>query len=192
MSKQAFASLILKKLSSSVGNDGTVYTDGTSETAQEAIASAITEYLTANTTVSISYSGVLTSGSPDPVATDTLKITGACKSTGTPTDFSSWIKAMQSCISSGFSTLSPGSGGVTTTFQPFSSVSGALSIEQSLLQSAHQDNMDNPAQVVWESVCGGIMDWINSSSAKNPSANGIPATRPSSSGTASLVSLAVI
>lgn len=192
MSKESFASLVITKLRAAVGVDGSMYSNSTAVSAQSAIAEAITEYLIANTTVTISYNGVLTSGGADVIASDTMKIIGTCVPPTTPTQFNSWVAALQSSIASAFTVQSPSTQGVVTTFQPFSSVTGALQISQLSLRSAHESNLKNPVLSVWSVICGGILDWLNSAAGLNTTAVSIPATRSGiSSGTATLVSISV-
>lgn len=193
MSKAAFASLVIAKLKAAIGNDGSSYTEQTPIVAQKAIAEAITEYLIANTTITISYSGVLTSGTgADSVVQDTMKITGTCATTGKPSDFPAWVNKLQSVIASSFSVVSPGANGVVVTFQPFNPTANALQILQKDLNDTLQSNMSNPLQAVWGFICGKIIDWLNSTTGKNPTVVSLPATRTGvSAGTASLVSILV-
>lgn len=193
MSKESFASLVLTKLKASIGNDGSKYSNNTAILAQSAIADAITEYLVANTTVTISYDGVLTSGGADVIVSDTMKITGSCQLKSVPTQFDSWVIALQSAIASAFVVQPPSTQGVVTAFPPFSSVTGALQISQSKLKAAHETNTNNPVLSVWSEVCGAILDWLNSSSGLNPNAIAVTATRTGiSSGTATLLSISVL
>lgn len=192
MSKESFAKQIIAKLQSAVGTDGSLYSESTPTSAQTAIAEAISEYLIANTIVTISYTGTLTNGSPDPIVADTMQVIGSCASTGTPANFTAWVTALQSSIAASITVQSPGTNGIVTTFQPFSSVAGALTINQLALKSAFEANTQAPLQSVWEALCGGLLTWFNSDAAKNPSAVAIAATRTgASSGTASLVSITV-
>lgn len=193
MGKAAFASLVIAKLKSAIGTDGAQYTTDTPEKAQTAIAEAITEYLIANTTISISYSGVLTSGTgTDPIVADTMKITGVCEKIGKPSDFVAWVNKIQSVIASSFSVVSPGASGIATTLKPFNPTANALQILQRDLDNAYQSNISAPAQAVWEVICGKILDWLNSEIGKNPIATTMPATRTGVSvGTASLVSITI-
>ena len=193
MGKTAFANLVITKLRTAVGSDGSLYTEQTPAKAQTAIAEAITEYLIANTTITISYAGVLTSGKGvDSVVQDTMKIAGTCGTTGKPSDYQSWVNKLQSAIASAFSVVSPGANGVEVTFSPFNPTTNALQISQESLNDTFQDNINNPLQSVWEFICGQIIDWLNSATGKNPSAASLPAARTGiSTGTASLVSIAV-
>lgn len=193
MSSSSFASLVCSKIKSAAGSDGGKFNSGTPAKCQAAIAAAITEYLLANVTVHITYSGMTTSSpsKKDSVTTDTLKITGSCATMSTPGDYSGWLADLQSKIAAGFTVLPPGTNAVTTTFLPFNPASGSLTIAQSNLKSAHEGNWDNPMQKTWEVVCKGIMDWINSSAGCNPAAAAVPATRPGSAGTATLTKIVV-
>lgn len=99
MGKTAFASLVVSKLKSAIGTNGAVYTADTPDKAQAAIAEAITEYLIANTTINISYSGTLTTGTgADPIVADTMKITGVCDKIGKPENYTAWVKRIQAVI----------------------------------------------------------------------------------------------
>lgn len=193
MGKTAFASFVIAKLKAAIGVDGSAYTIDTPDKAQIAIAEAITEYLIANTVITISYSGTLTTGTgADPITTDTMKITGTCAKIGKPSDFIAWVNKIQSVIASSFSVVSPGVNGVITTFLPFNSTINALQISQNDLNNAYQSNKSAPLQAVWEFICGKILDWLNSSTGKNPTATALPATRTGvSAGTASLVSITI-
>ena len=192
MSKESFASLVLTKLKAAVGGDGSQYSSNTATLAQSAIADAITEYLVANTTVTISYDGVLTSGGADVIASDTMKITGSCQLKSVPAQFDGWVTALQAAIASAFVAQPPSTQGVVTAFPPFSSVTGALQISQSKLKAAHEAKTNNPALSVWSEVCGAILDWLNSTAGLNLNAVAITATRSGiSSGTATLLSIKV-
>lgn len=192
MSATAFASLIISKLASSIGTEGTKYGNDSVTLAQSAIAEAISEYLIANTTVIIQYSGTLTNGSPDPIVTDTLRIAGACTPTSVPQNFNAWVMELQQSIASSFLVSPPGIiNAVTTTFLPFSNIAGTLQIPQSSLKSIHESNLNNPQLAVWQIICEDILAWANSESGKNPTIIGVPATRAVSSGTATLTSIIV-
>ena len=192
MSKENFASLVLTKLRAAVGNDSSAYSSGTAVSAQSAIGEAVTEYLVANTIVTISYNGVLASGGEDVIAADTIKISGSCQLTSVPAQFNSWVAALQSAIASAFVVQPPSTQGIVTSFQPFSSIAGALQIPLSKLKNAHEGNIANPALSVWTEVCGGILDWLNSAAGLNPNAVAIAAIRSGiSSGTATLLSINV-
>lgn len=193
MGKTEFANLMITKLKDSIENDGSLYTEQTPIKAQTAIAEAITEYLIANTTINISYAGVLISGTgADSVVQDTMKITGTCDTIGKPSDYQSWVTKLQSVIASSFSVVSPGENGVEVTFLPFNPIEKALQIPQEDLNKTFQSNINSPLQPVWEFICGQIIDWLNSTTGQNPSAVSLPATRTGvSTGTASLISITV-
>ena len=192
MSKENFANLVLTKLKAVVGDDGSKYSSNTATLAQSAIADAITEYLVANTTITISYTGVSASGSADVIASDTMKIVGSCTPIATPANFASWVIAVQSSIASAFVVQSPSIQGVITTFQPFSNAAGTLQIPQSDLKSSHENNLKAPMSSVWSVICGNILDWLNSPAGMNVAASAVEATRSGvSSGTATLLSITV-
>lgn len=193
MGKTAFANLVITKLKATIGNDGSLYTAQTPIAAQTAIAQAITEYLIANTTINISYTGTLNTGTgADSVVKDTMKITGSCATTGKPSDFQAWVNKLQSVIATSFSVVSPGANGVVVTFLPFNPTVGALQISQKDLNDTFQNNMSNPLLAVWEFICGKIIDWLNSATGTNPTATALTATRTGiSTGVASLVSISV-
>lgn len=120
MSKTTFAKLIIAKLTSILGTNGAVYTSDTPVKAQQAIAEAITEYLTANTTITILYNGILTSGTGnDTIVSDTMNITGKCSTISQPTNFQNWVNNIQTSIAISFTVISPGKNGVVTSFKPF-------------------------------------------------------------------------
>lgn len=193
MSKVAFANHIIDKLQTAISINGATYTADTPSKAQKAIAEAITEYLVANTTVNISYAGILANGgTTDPTVSDSMKITGQCAEIGKPSDFTSWVNKIQSVIASSFSVLSPGQKGVSVSFKPFNPSQGALIIQQAELVNASQNNQQRPSQAVWEVICGKILDWLTSESGKNKQAKAISASRSGvSTGTASLVSITI-
>lgn len=193
MGKEAFAKLVRDKVTGALGAYGGAYNSSTPAMAQSAIAEAITEYLTAHTTINVLYNGVMTSGgSKDVVTKDTMTITGKCATTGVPSSFQAWVVKIQSVIASSFSVALPGKAGVLATFKPFNPTSNALSITQSSLKEAWDGNKDNPSQIVWEVICGKILDWLNSPAGKNPTATNIPASRAgASTGTVSIISINV-
>lgn len=193
MGKIAFANHVIEKLQASISTNGATYTSDTPINAQRAIAEAITEYLVANTTINISYVGILTNGgSSDQVVSDAMKITGQCAEIGKPSDFISWVNKIQSVIASSFTVLSPGQNGVTVSFKPFNPSQGALIVQQEELASASQNNQQRPSQAVWEVICGKILDWLTSETGKNPQAKALSATRPGiSTGTVTLTSITI-
>lgn len=194
MSTIAFANHIIEKLQASISTNGATYTADTPINAQRAIAEAITEYLIANTTINISYTGMLINGGAnDPILSDTMKITGKCAEIGKPSDFISWVNKIQSVIASSFTVFSPGQNGVSVSFKPFNPSQGALIIQQAELATASQNNQQRPSQAAWEVICGKIIDWLTSEAGKNPQAKTLSATRPGiSTGTATLTSITIL
>lgn len=193
MGKETFAKLVRDKVTGALGANGGMYNSNTPSMAQSAIAEAITEYLMTHTTIDVLYNGVMTSGgSKDSVTKDTMTITGECATTGVPSSFQTWVVKIQSVIASSFSVTLPGKAGVQATFKPFNPTPNTLSITQSSLKEAWDGNKNNPSQIVWEVICGKILDWLNSPAGKNPSATNIPASRTGvSTGTVSIVSINV-
>lgn len=190
MSKSAFASAIISKLKGAIGTDGSGYSSGSASSAMSAVAAAITEYLIANTTVTISYTGVLstTPPSPDPVVTDTFKIMGSCTAPSPSDSFDSWIKEIESKIIAGFTLAAAGTAGVVFAQKPF--LNTGIATTQSNLKSAHDITDESPQQKVWEVVCGGIMDWINSAAMNTTPGT---ASRPAgpSTGTATITKITI-
>lgn len=193
MSKEAFANLVVTKLKSTIGTDGTKYSAMTATEAQNAIAEAITQYLVANTRINIAYNGVFDNGSgADVIEADSMQLEGTCSSTGRPSDYASWISNLQSAIAFSFSVRSPSTNGVLATFKPFNPTAGSLTIPQSKLAAACTGNSTNPTLAVWGVICGSIIDWINTGKGKNPTIATVPATRNgASTGSVSLVSIVV-
>lgn len=190
MSKSAFAQTIISKLKAAIGVDGGNYSTGTATSAMVAVANGITEYLIANTTVTIAYSGIIpsTPPSPDPVITDIFQIIGTCAPTGPSNSFDAWIKQIETNIIAGFSLAPAGTAGVVFPQKPF--LTPGITTVQSILKAKHDVSDNNPQQEMWEIICGGIMDWINSSAM-----NTIPgaATHPpvGSSGTANITKITI-
>lgn len=180
MSKSAFAQTIISKLKGSIGTSGKDYSAGSASAAMSAVAAGITEYLIANTTVTITYSGIVASAYPypDPIVTDTFKIVGTCAPTGPSNSFDSWIKQIEANIIAGFQLAPMGNAGIVFVQKPFINT-GILTV-QANLKATHDVGDEDPQQKVWEVVCGGIMDWINGL-AMNPAPGS--ASRPSAPST---------
>ena len=190
MSKSAFAQTIISKLKSAIGTDGSGYSSSTATVAMTAVANGITEYLIANTKVTISYVGVIPGTPPvkDPVTSDTFDIIGSCAPTGPSNSFDSWIKQIESNIIAGFSLAPAGNAGVAFPQKPF--LSPGIITVQSMLKSNHDVSDDNPQQKIWEIICGGIMDWINNL-AMNATPGPATHTPPGSSGTAAITKITI-
>lgn len=190
MSKSDFAKAIISQLSGAIGTDGDRYSASSATMAMSAVATAITDYLIANTKVTVTYAGTIpgTPPAPDPVVTDTFKIVGTCAPTGPSDSFDAWVRQIEANIISGFQLAPKGDMGVVFTAIPFSN--SGIAVTQSMLQSAHDINDKSPQQKVWEIICGGVMDWINTT-AMNATPG--PATRPTgpSTGTGSIVKIAI-
>lgn len=162
MSRTAFAQTIISKLKTMIGTSGRDYSYGSAPIAMSAVAAGITEYLIANTTVMVTYVGVIPTvpPTPDPLVTDTFKIVGACAPTGPSDSFDSWIRQIETNIISGFQLAPLGTGGLVFAQFPFA-IPGIIT-SQANLKAIHDVGDKDPQLKVWEVVCGGIMDWINS------------------------------
>lgn len=182
MSRSAFAQTIINKLNGAIGTDGLQYNSGSATLAMQAVANGITEYLTQNVKAIISYSGIIPGVPPmaDPTVVDTIGIIGQCAPTGPSSSFDAWIRQIEANIIAGF-TLVPqgGEAGVILVAKPFLMI--GIATTQSMLTAAHDVGDENPQKKIWEIVCGGIMDWINTTAmgAPVPSA----ATHPVASST---------
>lgn len=184
MPASSFADLMISKLESSIGKDGYSYSSSTPNIANQAVAEGITEYLTQNTTINITYAGVMPNGSPDPIVTDVCKVTGTC-SPPSGTEFDPWIKSLESNIVSGFF-IDRGTAGVTP-LAPKNSYLPGLSLNRSMIQSVHESNLEDPQKPVWETICNAILIWLNATNA-----GPYPASTSSSTGTATVIKTTVI
>lgn len=191
MSKTTFAQTIIGKLNAAIGRDGSSYTQGSAASAMMAVAQGITEYLIANTTVYVGYAGIIPSVPspiPDPVVADTFKIIGTCAPTGPSDHFDNWIKQIEANIIAGFQLSPTGTAGLVFPTKPFLNI--GVATMQGNLKSIHNINDESPQQKVWEVVCGGIMDWINTIAL-----NSVPgaASRPTapSTGVASITKILI-
>lgn len=190
MSKSAFAQTIISKLKSAIGTDGSSFSSGTATAAMAAVANGITEYLIANTTVTITYAGIIPGTPPvnDPTVSDTFQIVGFCAPTGPSNSFDAWIKQIEANIIAGFTLAPAGKAGVVFVQKPF--LSTGIATMQSMLKTNHDVSDENPQQKIWEIVCGGIMDWINST-AMNATPGAATHTPPGSAGTASITKISI-
>ena len=188
MSKSAFAQTIIGKMKSAIGTDGQSFSENSATAAMQAVADGITEYLVANTVVSISYKGLIPGTPPvtDPVVSDTFKIIGSCATTGPANSFDDWIKKIEANIIAGFSLAAKGDNGVVFAQTPFA-ING-IKTTQSALKSAHSVDDKNPQQKIWEIICDGIIKWINST-AKNKLPGSASNPTASSTGTANIVKI---
>ena len=190
MSKSNFADTIIGKLRESIGTDGQGYSTECASTAMQAVADGITEYLTANTRVTVSYNGIIPGAPPqtDPVKADTFKIVGSCAPTGPSDNFDAWIRLIEGNIIAGFTLAPKGEKGVSFPAAPFL-IPGIATVRDSLY-SIHNANENDPQHLVWEAICQGIIDWIEGVAANtNPG----PASRASapSTGTAIITGIKI-
>lgn len=190
MSKSAFAQKIISELKGAIGKDGQKYTESSATSAMAAVAKAITDYLIANTEVTITYAGTIpgTPPSPDPTTSDTFEIVGTCAPPSPSNSFDSWIKEIEANIIAGFKLAAKGEKKVVFAQTPFA-IPGIATV-QSMLKSNHDVSDKDPQQKIWEIVCGGIMDWINGTAmnTKPGSATHPPA---GSSGTANITKITI-
>lgn len=190
MSKSDFADNIISKLSGAIGTDGSKFTENSASSAMSAVATGITEYLIANTKVTVAYNGIIpgTPPTPDPLVEDTFEIIGAVAPTGPSSSFDDWISKIEANIISGFALAPSGENGLVFAQTPF--LSTGIATSQSDLKSAHDIDDENPQKKIWEIVCGDIMDWINSG-ALNPAVGAATHPTASSAGTANIVSISI-
>ena len=180
MSKSAFASAIINKMKGAIGTDGLSYSGGTTSAAMSAVAQAITEYLIANTTVTVAYVGIIpgTPPTPDPVTIDTFKIIGACAPPAPSNSFDAWLLQLQNNIIAGFQLAPVGNTGVVFPMKPF--LAPGVTTNQMSLKSAHSVGDTDPQQKIWEIVCDGIIQWINGTAMNPAPGAGTRPTGPSS------------
>lgn len=180
MSKSAFAQTIISKMKSAIGTDGKSYSSGSAAAAMAAVAQGVTEYLTQNTKVMIKYTGIIpgTPPIPDPTQVDTFKIVGTCAPPSQSNSFDAWLMQLQMNIISGFMLAPAGDAKVMFPQKPF--LAPGVVITQANLKSAHDVGDKNPQQKIWEIICDGIMQWINTS-AMNPAPSA--ATHPAAGST---------
>lgn len=190
MSKAAFAQTIISKLKSTIGTSGNDYNSGSASTAMSAVAAGITEYLIANTKVTISYSGMVASAYPypDPIVTDTFSIVGTCAPTGPSNSFDAWIKQIEANIIAGFQLAPSGNAGIVFVQKPFLNI--GIVTTQANLKATHDIEDKDPQQKVWEVVCGGIMDWINAL-AMNPTPGSASRPTAPSTGIATITKITI-
>lgn len=188
MSKQAFASAIISKMKGAIGTDGQSFSGGTASAAMAAVAQAITEYLIANTQVMVAYVGIIpgTPPTPDPIVSDTFKIVGTCAPPSPANSFDAWMLQLQTNIISGFMLAPTGNAGVMFPQKPF--LSPGVTVNQAMLKSAHDVQDNNPQQKIWEIICDGIIQWINTSAMNPVPGAGSRPTGPST-GTANIVKI---
>ncbi len=190
MSKTTFAQSIIAKLKGAIGVSGSEFTAGSAAVAMNAVASAITEYIIANTIVTISYSGIVASTYPypDPIMTDTFKVIGTCAPTGPSNSFDSWIKQIESNIIAGFQLAPKGNAGIVFAQKPF--LSPGIVTSQANLKATHDVGDTDPQLKVWEVVCDGILNWINGLAANRAPGAASRPTAPST-GTATITKITI-
>lgn len=191
MSKTVFAELIIAKMKDALGTCGADYTYDTPAIAMKAIADAITEYLLANTTVTISYAGIKTipAYEPDPIVTDTYDIAGQCAPPPVCRNFDTWIRHIESNILAGFKLGPIGKIGVLFSAIPFT-IPGMKITQADIFALCSNPGMDIQLRV-WEAICDDILNWLNNI-AMNTTPG--PATRAAwpSSGTSAITKIVVV
>lgn len=163
MPASSFADIIISKLNSAIGRDGFSYSSSTPGIANKAIAEGVTDYLLANTSILVSYSGIIpgTPPIPDPTVIDTESITGKCDPPEGD-EFDEWVSDLESKIVSGFF-IGPGQVGVTSTSpNSINCFASGLSITRDDIKSVHTNNLDDPQKLVWTKICSEILLWLNS------------------------------
>lgn len=188
MSKSAFAKAIISKMKTAIGTDGQSYGDDTASSAMSAVAEAITEYLIKNTKVTIAYTGTIPGSppTPDPVVVDTFKITGKCAPPSPSDSFSSWLKEIQDNIIAGFVLAAKGDAGVVFATKAFAKTGVKTTLAD--LTAKHNVGDEEPQQKIWEIICDGIIQWINSTAMNTESGAGTRPTAPSA-GTANITKI---
>lgn len=158
--KSEFAQQIIGDLESAIGKDGANFSESTPMAANQAIADSITSYLTDNTSIMVGYVGMIPGPPPvpDPVVTDTLKITGTCPPPS-GTDFNTWIKSLETGIVGGFF-LDKGQAGVTP-LAPTPAFLPGLVLTVDNVKSAFEGASEGEEQkAVWEEICDKILTWL--------------------------------
>jgi hypothetical protein len=188
MSKSAFAKTIINKMKSAIGTDGQSFSSGSASAAMAAVAQGITEYLTQNTKVMVKYTGIIpgTPPTPDPTQADTFKIVGVCAPPSQSNSFDAWLMQIQMNIISGFMLAPAGNAQVVFPQKPF--LVPGVKITQANLKSAHDVNDKDPQQKIWEIICDGIMQWINTS-AMNPAPSAATHPTAGSAGMANITKI---
>lgn len=187
MSKQSFASLIVSKIKSAVGNDGSKFTSSTPMQINTAISLACQEYIIDNTKISVSYTGVIPGTPPVPdITTDMEKVMGTVAPIS-GNNFSSWILSLETNIISGLF-IAPGTA-LVTPLAPTPAFMKGLSISQSDLYSATGDENKDAQRIAWETICDKIIMWINST----PNAGlSYPSSHVASTGTSTIIKTTIV
>lgn len=177
-------------MKAAIGTDGSGYSSGSASSAMAAVAQAITEYLIANTKVMVSYVGIIPGvpPTPDPVVTDTFQIVGTCAPPSPSNNFDAWLMQIQTNIVAGFMLAPLGQAGIAFVQKPF--LAPGVVTTQANLKSAHDVGDKDPQQKIWEIVCDGIMQWINTS-AMNPAPGAAARATGPSTGTAMITKITI-
>lgn len=190
MPAQAFAQAIIGQLNGAIGTDGNSFTTGSASIAMTAVATAMTNYIVANTLVTVTYAGIIPGvpPSPDPLITDVFNIIGTVAPTGPSDGFDSWIKLIEANIIAGFTLAPMGTAGLVFPTVPFANP--GIMTTQAQLYAVHDITDASPQLKVWTVVCQGIMDWINGL-AFNAVPGACTNSKTGSAGTASIVKIVI-
>lgn len=182
MPVRSLTNQIISNLDSSIGKDGYSYNSSTPITANISIAKSLTEYITENTSILLTYVGVLPNGSPDPIVSGTNKLTGVIPPIS-GRDWNSWVNELETNITTSLliapSIISP----VSPTF----GLIKGLVLSQEGIKSVHENNLQDPQVAVWDFISQGIFTWINS----NPGVVTFPATTGASVGVATITKIII-
>lgn len=141
-----------------------IYDRNTYSSFYELIVGDITRYLIENTSIQISYSGVIPGTPPIPEsAIDFAKITGSISIPAISSDFDQWIQRIEVSIRQGF-LISAGSRVIPkSTIFPLNVIpilSTFLNIDK--LKQIHFSNLKDPLSFIWNTIAEGIITWLTS------------------------------
>lgn len=166
MPADLLADSIISELQNELGTGGDSYSESTPTVANKAIAKAITDYLKQNTTITVSYVGVIPTVPPvpDPLVTDVFKIIGECAPVPVATNFDTWLIQLATNIQTGFQLQTNGVAALVcgTPTLCFMGITPFIGNQITLgLKELHKSNSDNPQKAVWTAICDVIWTWLN-------------------------------
>lgn len=173
---------IISGLESSIGRDGQDYNSTTPVTANISIAKSLTEYITANTSILLTYAGVLPNGSPDPIISGTNRLIGAIPPVS-GRDWTSWVSELETNVTTSL-LIGPS---IITPVSPTLGLIKGLVLPQEGIKTTHEGNLEDPQIAVWDFISQGIFNWINS----NPGVVTFPATTGASTGVATITKIII-
>ena len=166
MPADLLADNIISELQNELGTSGDNYDESTPTKANKAIAKAISDYIKQNTTITISYVGVIPTVPPvpDPLVSDIFKVTGECAPVSIVPNFDTWLIQLATNIQLGFQLQTNGvtalvCGTPTLCFMgitPFTGNQITLGLKE-----LHNSNSDNPQKAVWTAISNVIWTWLN-------------------------------